>query len=236
VPCLVREDGAMDLELVVADTPEEASEEAAQILSAAARAGDAIALSGGSTPRRAYEGAAGRERDWGRADLWLADERVVPAGDPLSNARLVRETLLKRLTVPPALHFVRTDLSPEEAAAAYDLELRGVELGLALLGIGPDGHTASLFPDSPSLEERERLAVAAEPGLDPFVPRVTMTIPALSAATRVVFLVTGADKAEAVRKAFEDPPSPDTPASLVRSASGATTAILDRAAAASLAQ
>ena len=107
-------------------------------------------------------------------------------------------------------------------------------LGLVLLGVGEDGHTASLFPDAPALDVRDRLAVAAEAGLAPFVPRVTLTIPALSSARRVVFLAVGAAKAEAVLRAFGQPPSPTTPASLVRSAGGTTTAILDEAAAARL--
>ena len=105
-------------------------------------------------------------------------------------------------------------------------------LDLALLGLGSDGHTASLFPNAPALEEREALAVVAEPGLEPWVERVTMTIAALSAAREVVFLAVGADKADAARRAFAEPPSLATPASLVRSTAGATIVVLDRAAAA----
>ncbi|TML45209.1 MAG: 6-phosphogluconolactonase, partial [Actinobacteria bacterium] len=128
-------------------------------------------------------------------------------------------------------HFVATELTPEEAAAKYDREVRETRLELALLGVGPDGHTASLFPGAPSLEERERHAVAAQAQFEPFVPRVTLTILALEAAEQVVFLVTGEDKADAARSAFGEPPSRGTPASLIRSTSGTTTAILDRAAA-----
>jgi 6-phosphogluconolactonase len=222
------------LELLVVETPEEGAEEAARRLAPTARAGAAIALSGGSTPRRAYERAAASEPDWSAASLWLVDERVVSLDDERSNARLVRETLLDRLVSKPSFHLVRTELGPEEAAAAYDQELDDARLGLVLLGIGPDGHTASLFPNAPALHERERRVVAAEAGLEPRVPRVTMTIPALSAAQDVLFLVTGSDKADAVRRAFEEAPSPATPASLVRSLEGTTTAILDAAAAASL--
>jgi 6-phosphogluconolactonase len=105
----------------------------------------------------------------------------------------------------------------------------GVALDLALMGIGPDGHTASLFPSAPALEERERRAVAAEPGLEPFVPRVTLTSPVFSATGVLVYLATGEEKAEAVRRAFADRPSPATPASLVRGRE--TIAILDPAAA-----
>ena len=100
------------------------------------------------------------------------------------------------------------------------------------MGIGPDGHTASLFPNAPALDEAERRAVAAEAGLEPFVPRVTMTRPLLAAAETMVFLATGEGKAEAVERAFAGRPSPATPASLVRGRR--TVAILDRAAASRL--
>jgi 6-phosphogluconolactonase len=226
----------MDVELLIRPTPEESAHAAAELLCEAVRREADIALSGGSTPRAAYERAAEVEPDWTRSGLWLADERVVPLDDPRSNARLVQETLLEQLSARPQTHFVRTELEPSEAAAKYDHALRGVRLELVLLGIGRDGHTASLFPHAPTLDERERLAIAAEPGLEPFVPRVTMTIPALSAAAHVVFLVTGPDKAEAVKRAFGELASPATPASLVRSHEGRTTVILDAAAASALRQ
>ena len=155
----------------------------------------------------------------------------MPFDDPRSNARLVHETLIRHLDAPPEIHVVRTDLPPKEAADEYDRKLRSTQLGLVVLGIGSDGHTASLFPDAPSLEERDRLAVAAEAGLEPFVPRVTLTLPALNAISHVLFLVTGLEKSEAVRRAFAAEPSPTTPASLVRSRTGTTSAILDAAAA-----
>jgi 6-phosphogluconolactonase len=107
-----------------------------------------------------------------------------------------------------------------------------VTLAFALLGIGPDGHTASLFPNAPALEERERRAVAVEAGLEPFVERVTMTVPVLAAAETVLYLATGDGKANAVARAFSEPPSPATPASLVRGRR--TVALLDRAAASRL--
>ena len=100
------------------------------------------------------------------------------------------------------------------------------------MGIGPDGHTASLFPNAPALDETERRAVAAEAGMEPFVPRVTMTRPVLGAAGTMVYLVTGEGKADAVARAFASKPSPETPASLVRGRR--TIAILDRAAASQL--
>jgi 6-phosphogluconolactonase len=129
------------------------------------------------------------------------------------------------------VHRIRGELGGEAAAAEYDHELEGVELGLALQGIGPDGHTASLFPNSPFLDERERRAVAAP---HEEVERVTMTLPVLSGAAQVVFLVVGEGKEEAVDRAFSGEPDPATPASLLRSERGETIALLDRAAAARL--
>ena len=146
----------------------------------------------------------------------------------------MRETLVAAATRPPRLHPVETSLPPDAAAAAYDRALDGVVLDLVLLGVGGDGHTASLFPEAPSLDARGARAVAAAPGLEPWVDRVTMTVPMLAGAHGVVFLVVGADKADAARRAFGDTPSPTTPASLVRSAAGTTLAILDRGAAAGL--
>jgi len=192
-----------------------------------------IALSGGSTPGRAYELAAALHPDW-RPDvhLWFGDDRAVPPGDERSNYRLAKETLLDRLTLQPQVHRIRGELGAEEAAALYDGELRDVTLDLALNGIGTDGHTASLFPGSPALAERQRRAVAADPGLEPFVPRVTLTPPVFAQARLLIYLVTGEAKAEAARRALAAAPSPETPASLVRGRE--TIAILDRAAASQL--
>ena len=219
------------MDFVLAEDAEGAASEAARRLAVAARRGGAVALAGGSTPRRAYELAALLEPDWSRAEVWLGDERCVPPDDARSNLRLVRESLLDRLERAPVVHPVPTDLAPDDAAAAYAEELRGTTLELVLLGLGMDGHTASLFPRAPSLDERHALAVAAPPALDPWVERVTLTIPALCAAREVVFLAVGPDKAEAVRRAFAEPPSAATPASLVRSSDGPTVAILEPAAA-----
>jgi 6-phosphogluconolactonase len=221
----------MAIELVVAPDPEDAARRAAELLVELARAGGHVALSGGSTPRRAYELAAELEPDWSRVDVWLGDERCVPADDPLANVRLVEDGLVRHVREPPAVHPVDTALSPPEAAAAYDAALAGVELGLALQGIGPDGHTASLYPNAPALDVTDARAVAAPAQLAPFVDRVTMTVPMLCSARVVVFLVVGEDKAGAARLAFAEPPSPATPASLVRSRAGRTVAILDPAAA-----
>ena len=156
----------------------------------------------------------------------------MPPDDERSNYLFAKRTLLDRVESQPAeVHRIRGELGGEAAAAEYDRELEGVTLGLALQGLGADGHTASLFPNSPVLEERDRRAVAV-PHED--VERVTMTLPVLSAAGQVVFLVVGEGKAEAVTKAFAGPPDPATPASLLRSTKGKTIALLDRAAAARL--
>jgi 6-phosphogluconolactonase len=219
------------IDLVVVPDAEAAAAAAAALLAAAANADGSLVLAGGSTPRRAYERAAEAHADWGGAEIWFGDDRCVPPSDPRSNQRLVREALLERVLVPPLVHPVETRLPPEEAAAAYEAELRGQILDLVLLGLGPDGHTASLFPRAASLDETARLAVAVEAALEPFVERVTMTIPALASAAHVVFLAVGGEKAEAVRGAFAEAPTRDVPASLVRSGGGRTTAILDEAAA-----
>ena len=146
--------------------------------------------------------------------MWLGDERVVPPDDERSNLRMVREALIDRLPEErrPRLMPVDTALGPDAAAAAYESLLRETvgnhpRLDLALLGLGPDAHTASLFPGKPALQETQRLVVGVpEAGMEPRVPRVTLTLPVLNAAREVVFLVSGADKAPAVARAFGAPP------------------------------
>jgi 6-phosphogluconolactonase len=170
--------------------------------------------------------------DWRAVDLWWIDERCVPPADGNSNYRLIRESLLDGLARGPEVHRVRGELPPEEAADEYDAALDGVTLEFALMGIGPDGHTASLFPGAPTLDVTGRRAVAADAGMEPFVPRVTMTRPFLAGVREMAYLVTGEKKAEAVQRAFAQPPSPETPSSLVRGRR--TIAILDRPAAARL--
>ena len=220
------------VELEVHADADAAARAAAEHIAGAAASRSQIALSGGSA-RAAYELAAELQPDWSGVELWWVDERCVPPDDERSNYRLVRETLLTRIELrEETVHRIRGELAPEEAAAAYHRELDGVQLALALLGIGPDGHTASLFPHAPALEERERRAVPAQAGLEPFVDRVTMTLPLLRAAALVVFLVAGESKADAARRAFGEAPDPGTPASLVRGRR--TVALLDEAAAARL--
>ncbi len=216
----------MTVDVRVVDDPARA---AAELLADAATPGAHVALSGGSTVRGAHELAARLQPRWRNVHVWFGDERVVPPDDERSNYRLARETLLDGLAVPPDVHRIRGELAPDEAAALYDEDLMGVTLDLAFNGIGPDGHTASLFPNGPELDEQTRRAIATESRLEPFVPRVTMTMPMFEAARVLLFLVTGEDKAEAVRRVFADEPSRDAPASLVRGQS--TIALLDEAAA-----
>jgi 6-phosphogluconolactonase len=155
---------------------------------------------------------------------------------------MAKRALLDRLEgEQPAVRRIPGELGFMEAADAYERELRAAfgeavpRLDLMLLGLGPDAHTASLFPNDPALGERERAAVGVEtPGMPPLVSRVTLTLPVVNAAREVVFLVAGEDKAEAVARAFGDAPGPDAPASLVDPDSGGLTLLLDPAAASRL--
>jgi len=194
-----------------------------------------IVLTGGASVGDAYERAAELEPDWSRVTLWWGDERCVPADDERSNYRLAKETLLDRLVVPPrAVHRMRGELAPDVAAAEYDAALEGVDLQLLLLGLGSDGHMASLFPGSPQLEVEDRRVTSGPAGLDPFVDRVTLTLPAILSAQRIVFLVAGAGKAEAVALAFGGEISREAPASLARLAPISVEVFLDQPAASKL--
>jgi 6-phosphogluconolactonase len=174
-----------------------------------------IALSGGGTPRKAYETLAGepyRARfPWEVVHFWQVDERFVPPADPRSNRRMIEEALLSRAPVPPGhFHGVDTALpDPSVAAKAYEDLLRGAfpdatggvpRLDAVVLGVGADGHTASLFPGAPFPLSGKGLALAAEGG-DPPLPRVSMALPLLNGAARVLFLVQGKAKAKALRDA-----------------------------------
>jgi 6-phosphogluconolactonase len=225
----------VSVRLEVVDDADAAARAAAERLADAARAGGHVVLTGGETPRRAYELAAELEPDWSKVEVWWGDERCVPPDNPWSNYLLAKDALFDRLQHPPAaVHRIRGEDDPEQAAAAYEEEVRGVIFALILNGLGPDGHTASLFPNAPTLEIRDRLVVPADPGHEPFVKRITLTIPALESCRAMLFLTTGESKADAARRAFGDPPSQSTPASLVRSKLGETVAVLDREAAAEL--
>jgi 6-phosphogluconolactonase len=210
------------------------------------RRGGQIALAGGSTPRRSYELLAAIDLDWSDTELWLGDDRCVPADHEHSNFKMVSEELVDRLPAdrrPRAWHRVEGERGPDAAAAVFERDLRASfgddarwpVFDLILLGIGPDAHTASLFPGDDALAERERWAVGVEtPGMAPLVPRVTLTLPAIDAAREIVFLISGADKAEAVARAFGDAPGLDAPSSLVRPTEGTLTVLLDAPAAARL--
>jgi 6-phosphogluconolactonase len=224
--------------LQVVDDP---ARECAALLLDVARAGGHIALAGGSTPRVAYELAAKDAGAWPGATVWFGDERCVPPDDPSSNYRMVRESLLDPLgDAAPSVHRMQGELGPDAAAAEYDAELRAAgdhPLDLVLVGLGPDGHTLSLFPDQPSLDERSRWVLGvAESGHEPYVARVTLTFAALAVAKRVVFLVDGAAKAAAVAAAFgpDVTPGPHIPASMVADFADDVTVLLDSAAAAQL--
>jgi 6-phosphogluconolactonase len=214
--------------LHVLDDP---AREVGSLLAAAAAAGATIVLTGGSTPGRAYEHAAATTADWGKASVWWGDERCVPPDDERSNFGLAKRTLLDRLERQPAVHRIHGELEPAAAAAAYEQELAGVDIELLLLGLGPDAHVASLFPGSPQLAERDRRVTFGPAGLEPFVERITLTLPALLSAQKILFLVSGADKADAVARAFRSEIAPDVPASLLRTGDAPIDVFLDAAAA-----
>src|SRR5690349_11389059 len=153
---------------------EDPAADCAEILREAAEAGSHIALTGGSTPGKAYELAAGA--DWSRATLWWGDERCVPPDDDLSNFKLARDSLLDRIEGDqPEVHRIRGERGPHSGADDYERRLRETlgeqmpRLDVVLLGLGPDAHVASLFPGHATLNERDRLAVGEdEAGLEPF--------------------------------------------------------------------
>jgi 6-phosphogluconolactonase len=231
---------------------EELSRAAAQefaSLAAQPRAGGkpfSAALSGGSTPKRFYELLAAPELSipWSRVHLFQVDERCVPPDDPRSNYRMMREALLDRL---PAAHFHRMAAEREDrdvAAGDYAAELRSVlgtlpgewpRLDVIYLGMGDDGHTASLFPGTTALDER-RLAVCSNYVAKLDMYRLTLTLPVLNAAARVIFLVSGAGKAEMLHQVLRAPAStpPQYPAQLVKPERGSVAWYVDHAAAADL--
>jgi 6-phosphogluconolactonase len=218
----------VNADIRVLDDP---AEEAAELLAAAS---GHLTLTGGSTPKIAYERAAQLRQDWSGVDFWFTDDRCVPPDHEHSNFAMADRALLSRAE-GATVHRMRGELGPEEGAVAYENELDqfGPEvLDLILIGVGPDAHICSLFPGQETLAERERRVVGVEtPGMAPLVSRITLTLPVVNASERIVFLVTGEDKAEAVRRVFAGPPDPDAPGSLVE---GNVMALLDPAAAARL--
>lgn len=193
-------------------------------------------LSGGSTPKPIYRGLAEAGLDWSGVHLWLGDERYVPWDHPDSNYRMCRESLIEPAGIPSEqCHPWPILASPDVSAETYDREFRSVferdgqTLNLQILGMGDDGHTASLFPDSPALEEKEAMCVAnvvnaAERN------RLTLTYPALALSRDVVFLVKGANKATPLKEVVEEGQHPSARVKGRES----TTFFLDEAAAAEL--
>jgi 6-phosphogluconolactonase len=192
--------------------------------------GRSIFLTGGSSVGPAYEAAAGT--DWSASTVYWGDERCVPPDDERSNYLLAKRTLLDRLDHPPEVHRMRGELDPAVAAEEYEAQLEGVEIELLLLGMGPDGHVASLFPGSPQLQVRDRLVTSGPAGLEPRVDRVTLTLPALLSARETWFFVTGERKAEMVARVLRGPITEDVPGSLLRRGEGRLIAFLDDGAAA----
>jgi 6-phosphogluconolactonase len=194
-----------------------------------------LALAGGSTPRPIYERWAVYDTgqlDWSRIDLFWGDERCVPADHPDSNYRMVHEALLRHVRPPDELvHRIPGELPPAEAAAAYEAQLGAEPLDIVLLGMGDDGHTASLFPGDAALAAMTRVA----PALAPLPPRerVSLTLRALAEARAVFFVVAGASKAARVAEVFGEVAAgePRLPAARVRPASGELHWYLDEAAA-----
>lgn len=217
---------------------------------AAARGKARIAISGGNTPKRAFElladsSAYYREQiPWEKLELYWVDERCVAPDQPDSNYRMTREALLDHVPLNPNQIFrIKGELDPEQAASEYEFDLRrsfrleGAEMpifDLVALGMGPDGHTASLFPHTEGLNEMMRIAIANHV-LQKETWRVTLTWPVINRARDVFFLIEGADKVEALKQVFLGPYDPETyPSQLIRPASRRITLLLDSAAAAAL--
>jgi 6-phosphogluconolactonase len=213
----------------------------------AARGRVTIALAGGATPRATYMRLAqpplSDAMPWGQAFVFFGDERCVPTDHPESNYRMAHETLLAKVAVPPAQIFPMPCVAedPERGASEYARTLGGVfgtrrgalpRFDLVLLGMGVDGHTASLFPGSPALREIFRPVAAVHAAAAAIPQRITLTFPVFNAAAHVVFLVAGPEKAKAVKAVLRDRAL--LPAAIVRPTSGRLTWMLDRAAAALL--
>lgn len=205
-----------------------------------------VALSGGNTPRELYRVLGTSYRDavaWAGVDIFWGDERLVPANDPERNDRMAREMLLDQVECPVShVHPMPTSaLSPADAARDYEQTMRRYfadgrpRFDLVLLGLGAEGHTASIFPDSPALDEQERWVCAVRVPADPPM-RLTLTMPVLCQASTVFVLVSGAGKSRALRAALDDRSSPHTcPAAAVRPINGTLTWWADAEAAESVA-
>ena len=203
---------APDPQVLVADVAERLVEVATQAIKE--RGVFSLALSGGSTPKALYKLLASDEYvsriDWSKVVIVFGDERAVEPGDALSNWRMASESLLDHVPLKPEnVHRMRGELSDlNQAAKEYGLLIQelGTTLDVCLLGMGPDGHTASLFPHSPALDERKHRCVSTPPAsLEPFVPRLTLTYRVLDAARHVWILCEGAGKAQRLRQVLAEP-------------------------------
>jgi 6-phosphogluconolactonase len=232
----------------VLESPEAAGERGADLFAAAAREDVSsegrftAALSGGSTPVHLFQSLANASGiDWAKVHLFWADERCVPPDHPDCNYRLARELLLSRLPAPgPEIHRVRGELAPEEAARDYEADLALAfpdqiipRFHLICLGLGIDGHTASLFPGFNPALSSDRNAIAVDAGVRKG-PRVTLTLRVINNALRVLFLVTGAAKARIAAEILEGKNGDRYPSGLVAPSGGTLTWLLDREAAALL--
>jgi 6-phosphogluconolactonase len=234
--------------LVVAQTPELLAIRAAEAFetSRAACVRDrgrfTVALSGGKTPRTMLSALASRSIDWIKVHLFWSDERCVPPDDPNSNFRMVREALLSRATIPGEnVHRMKGELEPKAGAAEYETLLKSFFRGepvfdLIFLGLGPDGHTASLFPGTKALTVTDGYCVANRVESDATSPwRLTLTYPAINAARQVIFLVEGAEKAAILCDVLDGPREPlRLPAQAVAPRSGDVRWFVDSAAASRL--
>jgi len=230
---------------VFADPAGVAREAASRVVKAAREAIDqhgrfSVVLSGGSTPRMLYELLASDEFrdqiDWTHTLVYFGDERTVPPDHPDSNYRLASESLLKRVPIPgDNVYRMRGEIDPEEAAMEYGQMLKEhfADAGpdLVLLGMGQDGHTASLFPYTPALKQTKHRCVANR--IEKLnTTRITLTAPFINRSAQVLILVTGANKAARVAEVLEGPRDPDRlPIQLIQPASGRLTWLLDAAAA-----
>jgi 6-phosphogluconolactonase len=232
--------------LLLYETPEELAEAAARDFATMTqeamdeRGRFAVALAGGSTPKATYEVLArdyANELDWSRVHVFFGDERTVPPDHEDSNYRMAYETLLSHVPVG-SVHRMRGELPPDEAAAAYEEELRAFfgqvdvpRFDLILCGLGEDGHTLSLFPETAALDVNDRWVVA-NPVLKLGTTRLTLTIPVLNVSRAVTFVVAKESKAEALKEVLEGDANPRAyPAKLVRPESRDLTWMVDRAAA-----
>ncbi len=185
----------------VLDSAEDVAAAAASQIAEALRQGArTLVLAGGTTPQRCYELLSGMDVAWGRVTVLFGDERCVPPDHPDSNYRMAREALLDRVA-PATVYRMPAELGPDEGAELYAKVVAAVSpLDVVVLGVGEDGHTASLFPGHPALNAKE-LAVGIRDSPKPPPQRVTLTLPVLQRARQVIILATGAGKAEAVAKA-----------------------------------